>query len=455
MSFWKIAWRNMRQRALASSLTGLSMALGVAAVICVIVVHSVAVRQFSQDAQGYNLIVGSGKGSEMELVLGTVFHIGKPLNLLPYDVYREFTDGKYAGSVEVAVPYCMGDSFIVGENVYRVVATTPDLFNEIKYTTDADGNLLGYEFAEGRNFKLENAFEAVVGSVVAAQAKLKVGDVINPTHGISASGDKHDAFKVVGVLAPTGTANDRGVFANAEGFYLLEGHARTDLKEEDIERPIGPRGPAKIDSPRGALPPPVLYDNEGGELTPLPEVEREVSSILLLTTNFGQIAIGGINKDPTSPAQVVAPTGVVTKLLANIVEPVRTVLLALTIMIVVVAAISILVSIYNSMSERAHDIAVMRALGASRTAVMLIILFESILLSVLGGLAGILLGHGLVGLVAPHVVETTGIRLNALEFDQLELVILPALVGLASLVGLLPAISAYRTDVARALGGAR
>ena len=34
MPFWKIAWRNIEQRALASSLTALSMALGVAVMIC-------------------------------------------------------------------------------------------------------------------------------------------------------------------------------------------------------------------------------------------------------------------------------------------------------------------------------------------------------------------------------------------------------------------------------------
>ena len=452
MSFWTIAWRNMRQRALASSLTGLSMALGVAVMICVIVINSVAVRQFSQDAQGYHLIVGNGKGSPMDLVMSTVFHIGKPLYPIPYDYYREFTDGKFAGSVEVAVPYCMGDSFVVGDRIFRVIGTTPDLFDKIKYSAESDGTPIGYQFSDGRSFKLENCFEAVVGSIVAAQAGLKVGDPINPTHGIGGEGDEHDAFKIVGVLAPTGTANDRAVFVNMEGFYLLEGHAMP-VKEGAVQtREPGPRGEAKIESPRGALPPAVGYDNEGKTIDLLPEEEREVTSVLLLCRQFGQLSIDqGVNKDPTSPAQAIMPTGVVTRLLQNFIDPIKVVLLVLTILIVLVASISILVSIYNSMSERSHDIAVMRALGASRQAVMLIILFESILLSVLGGLAGIALGHALVGLAAPYVVETTGIRLNMFEWDKWETVVLPALVALASLVGLLPAISAYRTDVARSL----
>ena len=39
MSLWKIAWRSIQQRALASTLTGISMALGVALVVAVLVVR--------------------------------------------------------------------------------------------------------------------------------------------------------------------------------------------------------------------------------------------------------------------------------------------------------------------------------------------------------------------------------------------------------------------------------
>ena len=86
---------------------------------------------------------------------------------------------------------------------------------------------------------------------------------------------------------------------------------------------------------------------------------------------------------------------------------------------------------------------------------MAIVLAESILLSLVGGLAGVLLGHGLVALVSPYVVERTGIALGIFEFDWQELVLIPGLVLLASLVGFLPALAAYRTDVSKALAGSR
>lgn len=459
MSLWRIAWKNMQQRGLASSLTVLSMALGVAVMVGVIVVHAVTVKQFTAYAGGYQLIVG-GKGGDLQLVLSTVYHLGESRYTIPYSFYREFTDGKYADLTVTAVPYCLGDSFDPrpkddgpSDQLFRVVATTPDLFDKLDYGVNRDGTPRKYIFRDGRNFRSDHAFEAVLGSVVAAKSGVKVGETINPTHGISGRGDVHDAFLVTGILEPTGTANDRAVFVNLEGFYLLDGHALSKQTAEEKNAP-GPVGAAKIDKPRGVLPPATLYDNDDKPIEALAEPQREVSSILVLSDDqMGPtILTTQINKDQNVSAQAVAPIRTVANLLEGIVGPIQLVLLVLTILIVVVASISILVSIYNSMSERSHDIAVMRALGASRSSVMLIVLSESILLSLAGGVLGIVLGHALIAAAAPYVESQAGIQLAFWEFDPWEVAVIPALVVLATLAGLLPAISAYRTDVARSLG---
>jgi putative ABC transport system permease protein len=497
MSYWKIAWRNIWQRALASSLTGLSMALGVAVMIAVIVIHSVTVRQFTQDAQGYHLIVG-GKGGKLQLVLSTVYHLGDTLYPISYRYYQKFLEGgEFADSTEVAIPICLGDSYEAPNgSLFRVVGTTPEMFSKLRYGNYDDGQPKLYEFeAGGRNFESEHFFEAVVGSVVARRAGLKVGDEINPTHGISGEGHKHDGFKVVGILKPTGTANDRAVFINIEGFYLLDGHAalpaekpagagkqddhdhdHDHAEKHDIKSEHADEEKAAADTQKarfGEVPIASTlraeaknshddHDHAGHghdhahDREPLPIDQREVTSILVLCRNFGELALdSAINKADDSIAQAVAPAREVTLLLDRIIGPVQFVLLLLTALIVIVAGISILVSIYNSMSERSHDIAVMRALGASRGAVMGIVLVESILLSLGGGLLGVLIGHGMMGLASPYVVDATGVSLNAFQFDWRELVLIPGLVLLASLVGFLPALAAYRTDVAKALAGSR
>ena len=63
MSLWKIAWRSIRQRTLASGLTAFSMGMGVALVVTVLVIYSVINQLFRRGAQGYDLIVGAKAAS--------------------------------------------------------------------------------------------------------------------------------------------------------------------------------------------------------------------------------------------------------------------------------------------------------------------------------------------------------------------------------------------------------
>ena len=115
-------------------------------------------------------------------------------------------------------------------------------------------------------------------------------------------------------------------------------------------------------------------------------------------------------------AQAIQPIKEITVLTNTFVGPVQSILLVLTVLIVIVAGVGIMVSIYNSMSERRHEIAVMRALGAHRGKIMMIVLAESILLSLGGGLIGWLAGHTLVGAAAPIITDYTGVAVNFLQF---------------------------------------
>jgi putative ABC transport system permease protein len=290
-----------------------------------------------------------------------------------------------------------------------------------KTTSDEENRILG----------------AVVGAEVAEEAGLKAGSKFGPTTALNRSGAKPNEYEVIGILPPTDSAADRSLFVDPGSFRLL-------AEGEEVES--SPPAPA----PSSAL---------EGQPTPLPLAQREVTSILVrckADQMMAPMAIDmGVNKGEDLTAQAVAPVNVVERLQAIFLAPMRLILLVLTVMIVIVAGISILVSIYNSMSERSHDIAVMRALGASRNAVMAVILVESILLSILGGLAGLVLGHGVLALASPIVEYYTGVTVRAWSFTWQETLLVPGLVAFAALVGFLPALSAYRTDVAKTLGGAR
>ena len=459
MSLVKIAWRSIQQRSLSSALTGLSMALGVSLVVAVLVIYGVVENHFRRGAQGYNLIVGA-KGGKLQLVMNTVYHLSQPVENIPYSFYKEFTQGQFAAYTQLAIPLCMGDSYPSHGQTFRVVGTTPDLFDKIEYGRTRAGQPLKYAFQSGgRNFKHENFYEAVIGSVAAHVTGLNVGDTFQPTHGIvesAADVTTHEAFTIVGVLEPTGTPNDRGMFVNMEGFYLLEGHAKSAPKEEadavgekkaetEHNETAAPEKPA-VESAK-----PAEAQHDQAHHTPLPENQREVTSILVLSSDiYAQVLANTINEG--NVAQAVFPSREIAEFFDTWLGGLEYILLLFAGMIVVVAGIGVMVSIYNSISDRRHEIAVMRALGASQSTVLLVVLLESILLSVLGGIAGILLGHGVIGLFSTYVVQQTGVTINPFQFDRGELILIPALIVLASLVGLVPARAAYKTDVAKALG---
>jgi putative ABC transport system permease protein len=179
MSLWKIAWRSMQARVLASTLTSVSMALGVALVVSVLVLHGVLERQFRQAAQGYHMIVGA-KGGKLQLVLNTVYHLSQPIENIPYSYYQEFRQGQFASVTRLAVPYCLGDSYQSGAHSFRVVGTTSEMFDKLEYDRQEDGTPKKYEFQTGgRNFRADRFFEAVIGSVVASTTGLKVGDTFS------------------------------------------------------------------------------------------------------------------------------------------------------------------------------------------------------------------------------------------------------------------------------------
>jgi putative ABC transport system permease protein len=454
----------------------LSMALGVALVVSVLLIMGVVADSFrSNSSLGYNMIVGA-KGGKLQLVLNTVYHLSSPVENVPYSFYEEFlppelrsqkNEGKYSQLTEFAIPLCLGDYFMG----FRVVGTTPKMFEDFVY--DAQRNRK-YEFVAGRNFRTwtpeHGYFEAVLGSKVARTSGLKVGDIFSPTHGVA--GGAHDSFFVVGILKTSGTPNDRATFVNMEGFYLLDQHAK----------PLPPGADANAEIPGVPLPDGSqvgvsLLDEKRQDLKPLPLSQREVTSILVRTVN--SLVSRGMQNTINNPegndgqfAQAVMPIAEIYSLFRTIVSPIQSILLLITVMICIVSGVSILVSIYNSMSDRRQEIAIMRALGAGRGSVMSIVLLESILLSIMGGAAGWVSAHLLIGgLASPFVEDRTGVSIGIFDlapkvrlFEHLgkspimdwgissEFLLIPGLLLLAILVGFLPALAAYRTDVSRALG---
>lgn len=584
-------------------LTIVSMALGVMMVVAVLSIHGLVSQSFkSNNSFGYNIIVGA-RGGGLQLTLNTVYYLGQPVENIPYEYYLAFCDaetrdrelknsvayvtkqhivntrelnsvvapgglglgaafsevlvedtfdrqqaaamkleksGKYNRYTHIAVPICLGDSYVDPETQadFRCVGTKPNFFTDLVLDIDTEQK---FEFSEGRCF-VENSpehgfFECVVGAMVARQCDIKIGDRLQATHGDPDSSSAHiheQEYTVVGIIAATATPHDRAVFLNMEGFFLMEDHAKPveddsilkipddddesapdligvdpfaddedEADYEEQEAPVAADGADKQtvpDSPKTPDPLPLTDEQEAvrsanATRIPLPVEQREVTSVLVRTTkddpaeilsfilpekiNEGDLE-STLDWTPYRPvrsqkaSQAVNPIMQIASLFELFVDPIRWLLLALTSMICVVSALSILVGIYNSMSQRQHEIAVMRALGANRGKVMMIMLTEAMLLALVGGLLGWFAGHGLNAILGPFVEARTGVAIGFFNFAppvplayftggllpesvaalriSPEVLLIPSLMILAVIVGIYPAISAYRTDVSRALG---
>lgn len=477
MSLWKIAWKSIRHRSLASALTAFSMALGVALVVTVLVINGVVGKSFQQGAQGYDLIVGA-KGSKLQLVLSTVFYNQDPVGLIPYEYYDLMRSSRYSAEVKTAIPIARGDNY----QGAPVIATTPEYFSSV---TKSDGK--PYTLQEGEFFKYADYTGAVVGYAVAKKNKLQVGQEIRFGHTNSARDeDLHEPFKIVGILDHTGSPNDRAVFVNLEGFYREHEHGHAgvetinyDLREDELARKRAELGVEE-------------REREGEEHAEHEHAEhkRRLTAILLITkdaevevtataaaveaatesrpgleieekdliqTERRQVIDTAVTALPAKiegellEAQAVAPVQEIAAFFQDVIGNIQSVLIVFAIQVVIVAGVGMMVSIYTSMNERRQEIAIMRALGARRSTVMSIILLESILLSLGGGLFGALIGHLAIGALAPLIMSYSNVMVRPWDFQAVELALIPGLIGLASIVGYLPAVIAYRTDVAQSL----
>ena len=149
-------------------------------------------------------------------------------------------------------------------------------------------------------------------------------------------------------------------------------------------------------------------------------------------------------------AMAAFPAAEIRKLF-DIVGNIDRLLLAQAILILIVAGVAIAVSIYNSMSERRREIAILRALGARRATIFSIVLLEAVIICLFGAAAGLVGGHVVVGLANGALYKASGFVIPAFHIQPLEWYILGVAVILGALAGLGPAFGAYRTDVAKNL----
>jgi putative ABC transport system permease protein len=527
MNIFELVLKQMRQRSLSTALTLLSVLLGVALAISIMIMRREGKNLFAQTDFGYDILIGPPKGSPLQLTLNTVYHMDQSPGVIPYSIYadmarKRFLPGHpdYRPYVRWAVPFMVGDSY----HGRRIVGTSPQMLGYNDDGTPVEGEK--FEYRLGKSFEISDGkvfgprkFEAVVGSKIASELHLHLynaseteqqnlddGGAFRATHGMPGPNEKPDIHKprwhIVGILGPTHTANDSVLFIPFISLYAIAEHesgmidqtlARAGIdpsrippdqldavlaklgidpakvpeslkKKFQMESKVAPTtaptnvedlmqsaklAPAPAAADEGEDPDVYHLDEHGDIIPDLPPEEWEISAILVKSRGGFQAQQLMYNfKVIDDRAAAVNPASVMREFFNTFLSGSTEVLLLIALLVTIVAAVGILVSIYNSVAGRLREIAILRALGATRATVLRLICLEAALIGLAGGGLGFLAGHALAALGSVYMNQLLGQGINWLASDEWEVVYLGIVVVIATLAGLVPALKAYRTPVA-------
>ena len=388
-----LSWRYLWSRPLAASLNLLLLTLGLASITFVLLVSQQISRAFERDLAGIDVVVGA-KGSPMQLILSGVFHLDVPTGNVPLAAVKALEKNPQVAKV---IPISMGDSL----RGFRIVGTSID------YIQHYDAKL-----ASGALWA--QPMQAVIGSQVARQTGLKVGNTFAGSHGLGGGGQAHgqQPYVVVGVLAVSGSVLDRLVLTATESIWSVHesetAHAAEDTKNHDDEREL-----------TLAL---IKYK------TPLAAV------------TFPRFV------NTTTEMQAAAPALEITRLL-NMIGVGTDVLKALAGVLLVTAGLSVFIALWSAVRERRADLALLRMLGAPPYKIAGLLLCEALWLALLACTLGVLTGQGLMAVTAWALQADKSILIAAFAWPM-ELVVVPVLALCVALAAsALPAREAYRVSV--------
>jgi putative ABC transport system permease protein len=411
----RLAWKSLLNRRLAAALLVCSIALSVALLAGVERVRTQTEASFTRAVAGTDLVVGARSGP-VNLMLYAVFRIGDATNNISWKSYETI-----AANTRVAwtVPLSLGDS----HRGFRVLGTTPAYFQH--YRTGTDRPLA---FRDGKPFA--DVFDAVIGAEVAERLGYRVGDSITLAHGTgNVSFAEHDdkPFRVVGILAPTGTAVDRTVHVQLEGIEAI--HA---------DWQAGGRVPGLSITPEQAR----KLDLKPKAITAILVGVKSKAAVFQLQR--------AINEYREEPLLAVLP-GVALQQVWQIVGVAER---ALFLVAAAVAAASLagLIALHlAALDARRRELAILRALGAPPRAIFGLVLGESFLLTAAGIVLGVVvLQAGLVAAAA--FIETRfGLVLEAGLPTVNEAALLAAVLVCGTLAGAIPAWRAYRLALAEGM----
>jgi putative ABC transport system permease protein len=411
---FKIAWKNAWFKPLNTVLSILLLTASVAIISLLILLQKQFEKQFSSNIDGVDLVIGA-KGSPMQLILSSVYQMDAPTGNINYAAAKVWMKHPF---VKTAIPLAFGDNY----RGFKIVGTTEDYLK--KYEAEISS---GKMFAEN--------FEVVLGSQVAQKMNLKVGDTFFGSHGAAAEGELHEEFPYVvkGIASPTGKVIDNLILSNIESVWAMHHHEEeATFAAERHEEGDGHNHDE-------------AHDHEN---------DHEITAVLIKLKNkmgfvlWPRLIAQNTNMQAASPAieinRLFSLFGIGLEALQY---------LAYGIMLI--SGVSIFIALYNTLKERKYEFALMRVSGASRAQLLTLVLFESILLCLVGFVLGTIVGRLGLYFISTSTEQNYKMAFNPFEFAVKEegiLFLTTIFVGI--IAALIPAVKAYRLNISKTLANA-
>lgn len=415
----KIAWKNTWFKPLNTFLSIILLTASVSIISILILLQKQFEEKFSSSMDNIDLVLGA-KGSPLQLILSSVYQIDAPPGNISYTEAETWMNKPM---VESAVPLAYGDNYLG----YKIVGTTEN------YTKH-----FGLKIQQGTLFAKD--FEVVVGSNIAANIGIKIGDTFFGTHGDAEEGEVHDhhAYKVVGILAPSGKVADQLILTNIASVWNMHDHEREDHSEEAHDHSNHQHAEGE--------------EHHHEEVNP--HEGKEITAVLLkLRNNMAKMTWPRIIPQNTE-MQAASPALEVNRLFSLFGVGISA-LTYLAYGIMFISGISIFVALYNTLKERRYEFALLRITGATKFQLLWLVLLESIFLCTIGFILGIVFGR--IGLYFLSVSSQEEFKMAFDPFEFLwkeEGMLFVATLTVGIVAAIIPAIKAYSLNISKTLANA-
>ncbi|MGO1750486.1 MAG: ABC transporter permease [Marinobacter sp.] len=403
-----------RRKVLA--LVCLTLTLSVTLLLGVQYLRTEVKQSFTSTISDTDLIIGARSG-QLNLLLYTVFHMGDATNNIRWSTYQELKKDK---RIDWLIPISLGDSY----KGFRVVGTDSGFGKHFQF-----GRGQHLTLAEGQWFS--GIFDVVLGAGVAKTLNHGINDKIVLSHGggrTSFSNHKDTPFTVTGILEATGTPVDQAVYISLQGMEAIH-----------VGWESGVAIPGRTLTPEQA---------QGRDFTP-----NAITAVFagldrkILTFRVQR----DLNQYTEEPLSAILP-GVALSELWRLMSQFERALLGITGFVVVTSLIGLIAVLLTLQAQRAHEIAILRATGASPSLIASLYIIECLALAMVACLISLALGTLAISMFGPWLLTNYGVQIQLRPLYLEEWALLASVPLAALLVALAPALSTWQQSRSQGFG---